>query len=333
MANDSSNNKIDKQARAFNLTLNNPSKHGFNRDNFRKCIMKFKPVYFCISEEIGLKEKTPHYHCYFKCNSPVRFSTIKKRIKSVHIEKALGSAIDNRNYLSKSGKWADTDKSETLIDFEEWGDIPLTVLEKRKSEKAQLLQAIKDGKSNLEIIEENENLMFHLKDIENIRNEYLREKYSTEFRDVDTTFIFGATGTYKTSYVYSKYDAKDIFRIYNYQNLNSLWDGYTNQSCILFDEYKGQIPIELILILTDKFPILNLSARYNNKIAMYKHIYFCSNANFKDIYIHEREFHPKTYQSWLRRIHNIYEFQKEEDGSPKIIIHKETKKEEEKSDE
>lgn len=316
--------KKDSQARSYQITQNNPSKYNITRESFKETILKFKPIYYCISEEIGIKEKTPHYHAYFKCSSPVRFSTCKKRFKYAHIEQALGSATDNRNYLMKTDKYID--KNETLIDFEEAGEIPQTTKEKRLSEKAEVLQKIKDGKTNLEIIEENENLLFHLKDIENIRQEYLKEKYSTEFRDVCCTFIYGATETYKTTFVYSHYNAKDIFRIYNYQNLNSLWDGYTGQPVILFDEFKGQIPIELMLILTDRFPVLNLNARYNNKIAMYSQVYFCTNENFDKIYAYEKVMHPATYKAWERRIHNIYEFRKNPDGSPNIIVHKDTKK-------
>lgn len=318
--------KKDRQARSYQITQNNPSKYNITRESFKETILKFKPIYYCISEEIGIKEKTPHYHAYFKCSSPVRFSTCKKRFKYAHIEQALGSATDNRDYLMKKGKYID--KNETLIDFEEDGEIPQTTKEKRLSEKAEVLQKIKDGKTNLQIIEENENLLFHLKDIENIRQEYLKEKYSTEFRDICCTFIFGATETYKTTFVYSRYNAKDIFRIYNYQNLNSLWDGYTGQPVVLFDEFKGQIPIELMLILTDRFPVLNLNARYNNKIAMYSQVYFCTNESFEEIYSYEKVMHPATYKAWERRIHNIYEFRKNSDGSPNIIVHKDTKKEE-----
>lgn len=112
----------DVQARSWQITLNNPEEKGFNRETFKETILKLNPIYFCISEEKGLKG-TLHYHCYFKCpnNRPQRFSRISKLFnKQVHIEKALGSAIDNRNYLLKIDKWEETEKRETLIDFEEW---------------------------------------------------------------------------------------------------------------------------------------------------------------------------------------------------------------------
>lgn len=321
-----SNNKKkeeDSQSRNYQITLNNPEKNGFTKGEFKETIMKFNPTYYCISEEIGLKEKTPHFHAYIRSSSPIRFSTIIKRFNhKAHVEKALGSASDNRNYILKTGKWEETDKKETLIDFEEWGEIPINLKEKRLSDKLKLLQDIKDGKSNMEIIESNPDLSFRLREIDTIRANYLSEKYSKEFRNVQTFFIYGSTASYKTSYVYKRFDSKDIFRIYNYNNLNSLWDGYSGQKIILFDEFTGQIPIELMLILTDKFPILNLSARYNNKIAMYEYVFFCSNTDFEKIYSYERVMRTSTWMAWDRRIQNVWEFQKNSDGTPKAIIHK-----------
>ena len=51
--------KKDSQARSYQITQNNPSKYNITRESFKETILKFKPIYFCISEEIGIKEKTP----------------------------------------------------------------------------------------------------------------------------------------------------------------------------------------------------------------------------------------------------------------------------------
>lgn len=181
--------------------------------------------------------------------------------------------------------------------------------------------------SNMEIVENNPKYLFKMRDMDTIRTNYLSEKYSTEYRDVKTFFIYGSTATYKTSYVYKRFSAKDIFRIHNYQNLSSLWDGYRGERCVLFDEYKGQIPIEQMLILLDKFPILNLPARYNNKIAMYDYVFFCSNTSYEKIYSYEHGYETATWMAWDRRIQNVWEFQKNTDGTPKVIIHKGNEKE------
>ena len=59
----------------------------------------------------------------------MRFSTIKGRFPTAHIEKAYGSTKDNRDYIRKEGRWAETDKAETSVagTFEEWGNLPAEV--------------------------------------------------------------------------------------------------------------------------------------------------------------------------------------------------------------
>lgn len=56
----------------------------------------------------------------------MRFSTVKNLFDTAHIEAAHGSSQENRNYVSKEGKWANDIKHGTKIDgtFEEFGEIP-----------------------------------------------------------------------------------------------------------------------------------------------------------------------------------------------------------------
>ncbi len=62
------------------------------------------------------------------CASPPSKTGFQRRILRRHTD----SARDNRDYIRKEGRWADTDKAETSVPgtFEEWGDLPA---EERKS--------------------------------------------------------------------------------------------------------------------------------------------------------------------------------------------------------
>lgn len=320
--------KTDKAERDYFFDILNPRKHKLSWDKTIDLIKQFKPYYFCISYEKGLETHTPHYHVYFRCKSAVRFSTWKKRFPTANKTSDIkGTPSQCRDYVLKIGKWANDPKADTSIKTYEEGEIPISAKEKHQNEKEELLEHIKSGMSNMEIVENNPKYLFKMRDMDTIRTNYLSEKYSTEYRDVKTFFIYGSTATYKTSYVYKRFSAKDIFRIHNYQNLSSLWDGYRGERCVLFDEYKGQIPIEQMLILLDKFPILNLPARYNNKIAMYDYVFFCSNTSYEKIYSYEHGYETATWMAWDRRIQNVWEFQKNTDGTPKVIIHKGNEKE------
>lgn len=328
MSKNKKDNKTNTSEREYLFEIENPQDHGLDWDKTIDIIRKFKPYYFCISFEKGLETHTPHYHVFFRCHSSVRFTTWKKRFPTAHKDDKKGNACECRDYVLKIGKWVNDPKAETSIKTYEEGEIPVPTKEKHQNEKEELLEQIMSGMSNMEIVKINSKYLFKMRDMDTIRMNYLSEKYSTEYRDVKTFFIYGSTATYKTSYVYKRFNAKDIFRIHNYQNLNSLWDGYKGERCILFDEYKGQIPIEQMLILLDKFPILNLPARYNNKIAMYDYVFFCSNTDYEKIYSFERGYETSTWMAWDRRIMNVWEFQKKSDGTPKVIIHKGNEKEE-----
>ena len=91
---------------------------------------------------------THHTHVFMFSPSPVRFSTIKARFPTAHIEKAYGSARTNRDYITKSGKWADTAKAETSVigAFEEWGNLPAEK-EEESPEMFALIQELREGKT------------------------------------------------------------------------------------------------------------------------------------------------------------------------------------------
>ena len=70
-------------------------------------------AYACLSREIG-ENGTPHIHLFIYAKSRIRFSTNKKRFPTAHIDKAYGSVVDNIAYITKTGKWENTDKAETI---------------------------------------------------------------------------------------------------------------------------------------------------------------------------------------------------------------------------
>ena len=82
-------------------------------------------------------------------------STIQRKFPTAHIERVQGTARQNRDYIAKEGKWADTEKAETSVagSFYEWGTLP-TEQEEHSPAMSRLLQSVKEGRSTMEIIEE-----------------------------------------------------------------------------------------------------------------------------------------------------------------------------------
>ena len=298
----------NSQSRKWTMTINNPIDCNLTHDAITKILMLFSPEYFCMADEIAVTG-TFHTHVFLYSLSPIRFTTLKNRFPIAHIEKAYGSAKQNRDYITKSGKWADSDKAETAIEgsFYEYGNIPAENAEKNP-QMFQLVQNVKDGLSTVEIIDSKPNMAFRIKDIDMLRQTLLAEKYTTESRSLEVCYIYGASGTGKTRGIYAKHNSKDIYRITNYRHgSNAFFDGYQGQDILVFEEFNSQIPIEEMLNYLDIYP-LRLPARYNDKTACFTKVYITSNIPLYSQYKEAQMQRPETWNAFSRRIHKIIEY-------------------------
>jgi len=309
----------NSQSRKWTLVINNPHDCGLTHEAIGEIMRRFSPDYFCMADEIATTG-TYHTHVFMFCSSPVRFSTIKGRFPTAHIEKAYGSALQNREYVAKSGKWANDEKVDTVVDgsFYEHGDIP-TESEEKNPGMFRLIRNIRDGMSTIEIIEDNPKLAFKIRDIDTLRQTLLSERYSTENRDIEVVYIFGTSGAGKTRYIFSQHNPRDIYRVTNYRGGKGIsFDGYHGQDVLVFEEFHSQVPIEEMLNYLDIYPIF-LPARYNDKIACFTKVYLTSNLPLDVQYKAVQWNHRKTWQAFLRRIHKVIEYT--QDGSVIETIH------------
>lgn len=145
------------------------------------------------------KGETYHTHLFFALEHSTRFSTIKRRFPTAHIDRAEGTAAECRAYVQKSGKWENSDKAETSIPdtFEEWGTVPID-RQGERTDLALLYQMIKDGLSNYEIMEANPDYLITLDRVERARQAVREQQYQDTFRKLEVAYIWGPTGTGKT---------------------------------------------------------------------------------------------------------------------------------------
>lgn len=323
----------NSQSRKWQLTINNYQDHNITDELLKETLLKFVPDYYCMCKEIGNETKTPHIHIFIYAKSPIRFTTLKNRFPTAHIEKAFGTIQDNIDYVRKTGKFENTDKAETSIEgsFVQYGTIPSELQEKHPV-LGQLLENIKDGKSNVEIMEENPEMALKLRDIDLIRETYLADKYMKENRNIVCTYVWGNTGCGKTRDIYKRHGAKNVCRITNYIGTRGVnFDSYkSTMNTLVFEEFHSQIPIGDMLNYLDIYPLM-LPARYNDKVACYTYVYITSNMPLEEQYfdLHYDSKYKEVWKALLRRIHNIIEYKN--DGS--IIEHKMTKKLEDKENE
>lgn len=308
----------DPQGKAWHLVVNNPQSINVLRNEIVEKLKQLPLDYFCLADEIG-KGGTFHTHAYLHARSALRFSTIKNKLPTAHIERARGSAESNREYIRKGGKWEGTDKAETSIpgSFEEWGTISSFKKTIKTCKQELLLQMIADGYSTMDIINKEPSFAYRIKDIDLLRQTFLAEKNMNKRRCVNVTYIYGASGSGKTRGVYDRHEAKDICRITTYrQGKGVYFDAYSGQKILVFEEFRSQIPISDMLNYLDVYPI-NLPARYADRTACYDTVYILSNIALEQQYVDVQINQPETWKALLRRINNVVHF--DENGSITVL--------------
>lgn len=158
--------------------------------------------------------------------SNCRFSTLKNKFPGAHIEKVLGTSQDNRDYISKSGKWKDTEKGTTSVEgsFEEFGECPIERQGKGK-EADRILELLKDGANNLEVIEEVPGAMKFIDKVERTRSTLRDAQFANSWRDLTVTYLFGRTGSGKTRSVMDRYGYANCYRVTGYRHPFDTYDG------------------------------------------------------------------------------------------------------------
>ena len=293
--------EYNPQSRKWQLTINNPDNYGITPDTIRLILSVFSLAYFCFAYEIG-ELGTKHVHIFLYSESAIRFSTLKNRFPTAHIEKCYGSCSQNRDYITKQGTWSDTDKAGTSIadSFYESGECPSDKKEKYPKMQ-QLIDDIDSGMTTEAIVRSSPNLALKLEQIELLSHRLLTEKYKKEFRSVEVIYLYGDTGTGKTYSVYERHGIENICRITSYTPLNALFDSYTNQDVLVFDEFHSQIPLPSLLTFLDIYPV-ELPARYHTRTACYQIVYIISNIPLNMQYEKEQLNDAKTWQAFMRRI-------------------------------
>lgn len=295
--------------RKYQITINNPIEHGFSHEIIKNIISELSGViYWCICDEIGANG-TPHTHFYIVFSNAVMFSTLHKRFYGAHIEPAKGSNQENRDYIRKEGKWADSDKSETSVEgtFEESGELP-EECPARQKQSAAILEMVKAGASDIEIVNAFPSAMTRLHHIDAVRQTMLAEENKKKFRKLYVEYIWGKTGVGKTRSIMEKYNY-DVYRVTNYKNP---FDWYRGEDVVFFDEYRSSLLIAEMLKYLDGYPLI-LPCRYGDRAACYTKVYVVSNIPMEQQYPNIQLEEPETWNAWLRRFTHITE--KKPDGT------------------
>lgn len=297
---------VNSRSRKWQITINNPVDKGYTREVIKEKVTSLSSIiYWCIADEVGAGG-TPHCHMFLAFANAIRFSTLLKMFEGGHFEMCNGTCEQNRDYVFKIGKHKGTDKEETNIpeSREEFGEMPIERKGKR-NDLDDLYDMVQAGMSAAEIIKDNPTYMTKRKEIEEMIYDRQNELFGNKFREMTVTFIFGSTGTGKTSGIIKENGGyKNIYRVVDYKNP---FDGYSGEDIIVFEEYRGQINISTLLNAIDGHPF-ELPCRYHNKVACYTKVFFTSNVPLKNLYRSVQCEDPETWYAFLRRIHWVKQY-------------------------
>lgn len=294
------------QSRKWLLTINNPIEHHMTHEEIREVLGKFKSLrYWCMCDEIGLKDKTYHTHLFINGTNGIRFVAIKNKFPSAHIDFCRGTIKDNRDYIRKEGKYKGSTKEETNLPetFEESGEMP-PERQGQRNDLIELYDMIKSGMSNYEILETNPGCMNYIEKIDRTRYVIKQEQFKNVFRQLETTYIFGESGIGKSRSVMEQYGYENVYRVTDYKHP---FDSYSGQDVIVFEEFYSNLKINDMLNFLDGYP-LDLPCRYNNKIACYTKVYIISNISLNDQYAEIQRKYEETWKAFLRRISKVQIF-------------------------
>lgn len=303
-----------ESSRKYLLTINNPADHGYTHERIRDILNQFSGVrYFCMCDEVG-EQGTPHTHVYVVFGNSVMFDTMHKRFYGVHIDKANGSNQENRDYVRKEGKWADDAKHETNKPetYEEWGELPPDRT-KAENQAEKIVQMIREGKSNAEILNECPTAYSKMSFIEQTRQTFLEERHKDTWRDLNVTYIWGESGVGKTRSVMEHYGYSNVFRVTNYDS--HPFDGYKGQDVVVFEEFRSGIKIQDMLNYLDGYPVM-LPCRYADKVACYTKVFLISNIPLESQYPNVQTDNPETWAAFRRRIGSTMQMTKQFEKLP-----------------
>lgn len=295
----------DTQSRKWQVTINNPLEKGYPHSRLKEILSEMKSLlYWCMSDEIGENE-TYHTHLYLQGRSGIRFSTLRKRLEGAHFEMAKGTAQQNMEYVSKTGKWKDDKKSDTSVPgtFEEWGELPVE-RQGRRNDLDDLYSMIKDGYTDYQILEAMPESLLNLDKLDKVRQVLRYESYKDITRDVSVCYIYGHTGTGKTRFVMEKYGFSNVYRVTDYSHP---FDGYRGQDVVVFEEFRSGFSFSDLLNYLDRYPV-ELPCRYANKYACYTKVYIISNIPLIKQYPNIQTDQPESWSAFMRRVSAVMRF-------------------------
>jgi hypothetical protein len=233
-----------------------------------------------------------HLQGYARWKSARSGSAVKKWLgrNDAHLELPISGDFENHRYCTKEGN--------VVV---QWGEPPAEPTAKGTHPDWDFVKAqVEHGKGLLSILDEKPHMTRYVSAIRQYVSE-VEVKQQAAWRDVKTTYIWGAAGIGKSRAIMEKHGHENVYRITDKKNP---WDGYRGEPVVVFEEYRSNFGVERMLNWLDGYPIM-LPCRYANRPAQFERVYLITNIPLEEQFTNVQELHPETWGAFLRRIDDV----------------------------
>ena len=221
-------------------------------------------------------------------NSPIRFSTLKNKLPTAHLEPRRGPIQQAIDYVTKE---------TTRVAEEprlEHGTIRLSDEKGRRKDVEVVREAVLEkGLSADEVflqVPESNRMTTMVEKLVAARD---RSRH-TKPRQMEAIWFYGPPGTGKTSLAIEM-GGTSYYRVTDYQHT---FDSYSGEEVLILDEFDGEMRLSTLLNVLDIWPTM-LPARYTDRVAAYSQVILVSNEAPWSFYSWET---PSRRQALARRI-------------------------------
>lgn len=214
-------------SRNYVFTVNN-----YNDDSLKALLACKSLSYLVYGKEIAPSTGTPHLQGYVEFKRSMEFKSLKKLLPTAYLAKRKGTAQQASKYCMKAK------------DYIEHGTISK---QGKRSDLADVVEMI-ESKATIQDIALAcpEQYIKYNRGIEKLRVFHIPVRNTVPHVSV----FYGPTGSQKT---YRALQLMDPIHYVWYPQQGLWFDGYDGHDCVLFDEFRGQLPFGMMLNLLDRY--------------------------------------------------------------------------------
>jgi len=255
--------------------------------------------FVCFQGERGEKRGTLHFQGFMTYKRPMDRHIATMIYPTMILKPCYDSNAYYRDYCKKE------DTAQAEYPYFEDGEF---VEERERTDTQDFKQLVANHKIPIsEVFDRHPTLTVQsLPRIKQLRQELLDEKFSRLVRDVHVIYMYGPTRQGKSTSLRRIYglDLADYCKVGKATHTGK-FDKYNGHDVIVFDEFKGIIPLTEMNEYLEGEPV-HLPARNNDRVACYTKVFIMSNYTLAELYKKERDNGEQpSYDAFVARIAEI----------------------------